>query len=346
MSKRALITGVTGQDGSYLAEILLDRDYEVFGLVRRTSSIEGNSRHRIDHIRRSSAGEQTTKKNTVKLVYGDLSDSTSLNRVFREVQPDEIYNLAGQSHPRISFEIPEHTANVDGLGTLRLLEAIRESKLDTKIYQAGTSELFGKTPISPQNESTAFAPCSPYAVSKLFAHWMTVNYRETYGMFAVNGILFNHESPRRGENFVTRKVSLAAARIKLGVQDKLVMGDLEARRDWGFSKDYMEAAWLMMQHSAPEDFVIATGETHSVRDLLHEAFGHVGLNWEDYVETDPRYLRPADVRGLPGDAAKARKLLGWQPRTSFSALIRMMVDSDLQVVKNELAYRSVIAQHE
>jgi GDPmannose 4,6-dehydratase len=327
MSKRALITGITGQDGSYLAELLLDKGYEVFGLVRRSSSV---SRSRIDHLTRASEGKP------IHLLYGDMNDGISLNRIVREVEPDEVYNLAGQSHVRVSFEMPEHTADIDAIGTLRLLEAIREAKPDAKFYQASSSELFGNTDISPQNEQTPFRPRSPYAVSKLFAYWMTVNYREAYGAFALNGILFNHESPRRGETFVTRKITLGAARIKLGLQQKLTLGNLDARRDWGFARDYMEATWLMLQQPEPDDYVIATGESHSVRELLEEAFGYLDLDWHRYVETDAKYLRPAEVNSVVGDASKARRVLGWKPRTTFQELVRMMVDADFEAVKAEM----------
>jgi GDPmannose 4,6-dehydratase len=330
MGKRALITGITGQDGSYLAELLLDKGYEVYGLVRRSSSIK---RSRIDHLAYSFDQEQG--KN-IHLIYGDMNDGISLNRTVREVVPDEVYNLAGQSHVRVSFEMPEHTANVDALGTLRLLEAIREVKEDARFYQASSSELFGDTTASPRNEQTPFRPNSPYAVSKLFGYWMTVNYREAYGMYALNGILFNHESPRRGESFVTRKITLAATRIKLGLQQKLTLGNLDARRDWGYARDYMEAAWLMMQQPQPDDYVIATGESHTVRELLDEAFSYLGLDWHAYVETDAKYLRPSEVNSVVGDASKARRVLNWRPRTTFSELVRMMVDADLELVKSEM----------
>lgn len=330
--KRALITGITGQDGSYLAEILLDKGYEVYGLVRRSSTI---TRGRIDHLTHHEEGEQhNTCDLPIQLLYGDMNDGISLNRIVREVMPDEVYNLAGQSHVRVSFEMPEHTANIDALGTLRLLEALREMRPHARFYQASSSELFGNTEVSPQNETTSFHPRSPYAVSKLFAYWMTNNYREAYGMYAVNGILFNHESPRRGENFVTRKITLGAARIKLGLQDRLVLGNLDARRDWGYARDYMEAAWLMLQQPEPDDYVIATGESHSVRELLDEAFGYLDLDWRKFVETDARYLRPAEVNSVVGDASKARRVLGWQPRTSFRELVRMMVDADLALLES------------
>lgn len=329
MTKRALITGITGQDGSYLAELLLDKGYEVFGLVRRSSSV---SRSRIDHLTRPPEAESAKH---VHLLYGDMNDGISLNRIVREVEPDEVYNLAGQSHVRVSFEMPEHTADIDAVGTLRLLEAIREGRPGARFYQASSSELFGNTDISPQNEETPFRPRSPYAVSKLFGYWMTVNYREAYGTYALNGILFNHESPRRGETFVTRKITLGAARIKLGLQQKLTLGNLDARRDWGYARDYMEAAWLMLQQPEPDDYVVATGEAHSVRELLDEAFGHLDLDWHQYVETDEKYLRPAEVNSVVGDASKARRVLGWKPQTTFRELVRMMVDSDLAIAKSE-----------
>lgn len=329
--KRALITGITGQDGSYLAEILLGKGYEVFGLVRRSSTI---TRGRIDHLTHVDDGSDNRLAGArLHLLYGDMNDGISLNRIVRDVEPDEVYNLAGQSHVRVSFEMPEHTADIDALGTLRLLEALRESSPSARYYQASSSELYGNTETSPQNETTPFHPRSPYAVSKLFAYWMTNNYREAYRMYAVNGILFNHESPRRGENFVTRKITLGAVRIKLGLQERLVLGNLDARRDWGFARDYMEAAWLMLQQPAPDDYVIATGEAHSVREFLDEAFGYLDLDWQRFVETDARYLRPSEVNAVVGDAEKARRVLGWQPRTSFRELVRMMVDADLALLK-------------
>ena len=327
--KRALVTGITGQDGSYLAEILLGKGYEVYGLVRRSSSV---TRSRIDHL--TQARKDGAQKGAhLHLVYGDMNDSISLNRIIRDVQPEEVYNLAGQSHVRVSFEMPEHTADIDAIGALRLLEAIREAKPDAKFYQASSSELFGSAEAVPLNETTPFHPRSPYAIAKLFAYWTAVNYREAYSMYAVNGILFNHESPRRSENFVTRKITIGAARIKLGRQDKLTLGNLDARRDWGYARDYMEAAWLMLQQSAPDDYVVATGEAHSVRDFLDEAFGYLDLDWRQYVETDARYLRPAEVGTVVGDASKARRVLGWQPRTSFRELVRMMVEADLAALR-------------
>jgi GDPmannose 4,6-dehydratase len=329
---RALITGITGQDGSYLAEILLDKGYEVYGIVRRSSSIH---RSRIDHL--TQTAEAGGPASHIHLLYGDMNDSSSLNRVIHEVRPDEVYNLASQSHVRVSFEMPEHTADIDGVGTLRLLESIREANLKARFYQASTSELFGKTEVSPQNESTPFHPRSPYAVSKLFSYWITVNYREAYGIYGVNGILFNHESPRRSENFVTRKITLGAARIKLGLQKTLTLGNLDARRDWGFARDYMEAAWMMLQQENPEDYVVATGESHSVREFLDEAFGYLDLDWKAYVEVDPKYFRPSEVDAAVGDPSKARRELGWEPRVSFRELVRMMVDADVAGTRDELA---------
>jgi GDPmannose 4,6-dehydratase len=327
MSKRAFVTGITGQDGSYLAELLLDKGYEVYGLVRHSSSIK---RSRIDHLTRT--GDPKVGKR-LYLLYGDMNDSISLSRVVRDVEPDEVYNLAGQSHVRVSFEMPEHTADIDAVGALRLLEVIRETKPDARFYQASSSELFGNTDVSPQNEQTPFHPRSPYAVSKLFAYWMTVNYREAYGLYTVNGILFNHESARRGENFVTRKITLGAARIKLGLQQQLTLGNLDARRDWGYARDYMEAAWLMLQQPRADDYVVATGESHSIREFLDEAFGYLDLDWHKYVETDPKYFRPSEVHAVVGDASKARKILGWKPEVNFRELVRMMVDSDLALIK-------------
>ena len=324
--KKALITGITGQDGSYLAELLLSKDYEVYGIIRRSSSF---NTERIDHIYQ----DPHESARRLKLIYGDLNDASSLNKILRDVQPDEIYNLGAQSHVRVSFDIPEYTAEVGGLGTLRLLEAIRDTGIKTKFYQASSSELYGKVQEVPQRETTPFYPRSPYAVAKLYSYWITVNYRESYDMFACNGILFNHESPRRGETFVTRKVTKAAVAIKHGLQDKLFLGNLDAKRDWGFAGDYVEAMWLMLQQEKPDDFVIATGETYSVRDLLTESFGYLGLDWEKYVEIDPRYYRPAEVDLLIGDPTKARTVLGWEPKVKFKELVQMMVDSDLEKIK-------------
>ena len=315
MTKKALITGITGQDGSYLAEFLLEKGYDVHGIVRRSSSM---NRRRIDHL------------TGLHLHYGDLNDASSLNRLVRTIRPDEIYNLAAQSHVKVSFDIPEYTSEVTAVGALRLLEAIRETGVKTKFYQASSSELYGRSEKAPQNERTPFRPVSPYAVAKLFAYWTTVNYREGYGMFACNGILFNHESPRRGENFVTRKITTAVARIKLGLENKLVLGNLDARRDWGYAKDYVEAMWLMLQRKKADDFVIATGRAHTVREFLEEAFGYVKLDWKKYVRVDKKFFRPLEVNNLRGDASKARRVLGWKPKTSFRELVRLMVDADLE----------------
>ncbi len=322
--KRALITGITGQDGAYLAEFLLAKGYEVHGIKRRSSLF---NTARIDHLYRDPHDPECR----FFLHYGDMTDATNLLRVVQEVQPDEFYNLAAQSHVAVSFETPEYTANSDGLGALRALEAIRILGLGkkTRYYQASTSELFGKAKETPQNEATPFYPRSPYGAAKLYAHWITVNYREAHGFFACNGILFNHESPIRGETFVTRKVTRGAARIRYGLQKKLYLGNLEARRDWGHARDYVEAMWLMLQQEEPEDYVVATGVRHSVRELLECAFGHLGLDYRDYVVIDPRFLRPADVIDLVGDASKARRKLGWAPRVTFEQLIHMMVDHDM-----------------
>jgi len=326
--KKALITGITGQDGSYLAEFLLAKGYTVYGIIRRSSSFNTG---RIEHIYQ----DQHDPNPHLRLVYGDLNDASSLNRIIREVAPDEIYNLGAQSHVRVSFDIPEYTGEVTALGAVRLLEAIREAGIRTKYYQASSSEMFGNAP-SPQCESTPLLPRSPYAAAKVYAYWMTNTYREGYGLFACNGILFNHESPRRGETFVTRKITKAVARIYHGRQQKLFLGNLDAQRDWGYAGDYVEAMWLMMQQDTPEDYVIATGETHSVREFLDEAFGRMDLDWKKYVEIDPRYYRPAEVDLLLGDASKAQRQLNWKPKVHFKELVHMMVDSD---VKNELLVR-------
>jgi GDPmannose 4,6-dehydratase len=335
--KKALITGITGQDGSYLTEFLLSKGYVVYGIIRRSSSFNTG---RIDHIYQ----DPHDPNPKLRLVYGDLNDASSLNKLIRTIAPDEIYNLGAQSHVRVSFDVPEYTGEITGLGTVRLLEAIRDSGVETKFYQASSSEMFGNAP-SPQSETTPFLPRSPYAAAKLYAHWMTVNYREGYGLFACSGILFNHESPRRGETFVTRKITKAAARIRLQVQDKLFLGNLDARRDWGYAADYMEAVWLMMQQERPEDYVVATGETHSVRELLEEAFGYLGLDWQKYVEIDPRYFRATEVDLLLGDSTKARKQLGWTPKVKFKQLVQMMVDSDLQLESGRGTHR-VTTNHE
>lgn len=329
-NKTALITGITGQDGSYLTEFLLDKGYHVYGIIRRSSTFNTN---RIDHIYQ----DPHERGVRLKLIYGDLNDASSLNQIIRKVKPDEIYNLGAQSHVRVSFDVPEFTAEITALGTTRLLEAIRDSGLKTKFYQASSSEMFGGSLRQKlQNEDTPFYPRSPYAAAKVYSYWMTVNYREAYDIFACNGILFNHESPRRGETFVTRKITMALARIKHGVQKKLYLGNLDAKRDWGFAGDYIEAMWLMLQQDKPDDFVIATGETHSVKDFLTEAFTYAELDWKKYVEVDPRYFRPTEVETLIGDAAKARRKLKWKPRVGFKELVRMMVDADMQLVEREL----------
>jgi GDPmannose 4,6-dehydratase len=330
---KALITGVSGQDGSYLAELLLSKGYEVHGLIRRSSSF---NTHRLDPIYRD------PHEVGVRFLmhYGDLSDSGSLVNLIRELEPNEIYHLGAQSHVKVSFEIPEYTADATAMGTARILEAIRASGVSTRFYQAGSSEMFGSAP-PPQSEETPFHPRNPYGVSKVFAHWITVNYREAYGLFAANGILFNHESPRRGETFVTRKISRAVARIKAGIQDRLFLGNLDAERDWGYAPEYVEAMWLMLQHDEPLDLVIATAESHTVRDFAELAFAHVGLDWERYVEIDPRYYRPSEVDSLRGDPRRAKEILGWQPRTSFEELVRIMVDGDVQQLDDELSGRLV-----
>jgi GDPmannose 4,6-dehydratase len=314
VKRKAFITGITGQDGSYLAEILLEKDYEVYGMVRRSSTF---NRSRIDHL-----------YGRLELVYGDLGDGSSLNQLMRTIRPDEVYNLGAQSHVRVSFDIPEYTADVVALGTLRLLDAIREGDLRCRFYQASSSEMFGKVHEVPQSEETEFHPRSPYAVGKLFAHWITRNYREAYGMYAVNGILFNHESPRRAESFVTRKITVAIGSILRGEQEELRLGNLEAKRDWGYALDYMEGAWRMLQPDEPDDYVLATGETHSVQEFLQAAFTYAGLDWRDYVKIDQRYFRPAEVDLLIGDYSKAKEKLGWEPTVRFDELVRMMVDAD------------------
>jgi GDPmannose 4,6-dehydratase len=312
--RKAFITGITGQDGSYLAEILLEKGYDVYGMVRRASTF---NRSRIDHLQ----GE-------IELVYGDLGDSSVLNQLMRTIRPDEVYNLGAQSHVRVSYDVPEYTTDVVGTGTLRLLDAIREGDVRCRFYQASSSEMYGKVMETPQTETTPFHPRSPYAVAKVYGYWITRNYREAYGMYAVNGILFNHESPRRGENFVTRKITLGVGAILRGETDVLRLGNLEAKRDWGFARDYMEGAWRMLQAGAAGDYVLATGETHSVQEFLEEAFGYAGLDWRQYVQTDPRYLRPAEVDILIGDYSKAKAELGWEPAVRFRELVRMMVDAD------------------
>ncbi len=327
--KKALITGITGQDGSYLAELLLSKGYQVYGIIRRSSSFNTG---RIDQIYE----DPHIPDAHLHLLYGDLNDASSLNKVLRIVKPDEIYNLGAQSHVRVSFDIPEYTADVTGVGTVRLLEAIRESGLHPKFYQASSSEMFGKVQEIPQKETTPFYPRSPYGAAKVYAYWMTVNYREAYDLFACNGILFNHESPRRGETFVSRKITKAVARIKLGVQQDLFLGNLDAKRDWGHAAEYVYAMWLMLQQPGPDDFVIATGEMHSVRELLEVAFQHVNLEWEKYVKIDPRYFRPTEVDLLIGDPSKARKKLDWHPKISFKEMIIEMVDADLKMERMKL----------
>jgi GDPmannose 4,6-dehydratase len=332
MAKVALITGVTGQDGSYLAEFLIKQGYEVHGVVRRTSSFATG---RIDHMRKGFGHGASP----LQLHYGDLGDGTGLRAIVEQVRPDEVYNLAAQSHVRISFDQPEYTADVVGLGALRLLEALRDHNKRhgraARYYQAGSSEMFGRVAEVPQRETTPFHPRSPYACAKVYAHWQTINYREAYGLFAANGILFNHESPRRGENFVTRKITRSATRIKLGLQESLALGNLDARRDWGFAGDYVEAMWMMLQRDQPDDYVVATGETHSVQEFLERVFDRLQLDWRKYVQTDPRYLRPAEVDLLQGDASKAQRVLGWKPRVNFQHLVEMMVDSDLELAESE-----------
>lgn len=329
-AKRALITGITGQDGSYLAEFLLKKGYEVHGIVRRASSINTS---RIDHIYQ----DPHDPNPKLFLHYGDLADASALFNLISTIKPDEVYNLAAQSHVRVSFDNPEYTGDVVATGTVRLLEAIRRSGLDVRFYQASSSEMFGKVQAVPQTETTPFYPRSPYAVAKLYGHWITKNYRESFDMYACSGILFNHESPRRGETFVTRKITRAVAHIKHGLQDKLYLGNLDSKRDWGYAKEYVEAMWLMLQQDKPDDYVIATNETHTVREFVEEAFKHVGLNWQDYVEIDERYFRPAEVDLLIGDSTKAEKELGWKPATTFKELVKIMVDADVQELEKKLS---------
>ncbi len=328
-TKRALITGISGQDGSYLAELLLEKGYEVHGIIRRSSSFNTD---RIDHLY-TDPHEQGVRLFTH---YGDLSDSVALVKLLYELQPDEIYHLGAQSHVRVSFDIPEYTFDITGAGTVRLLEAIREAGVPARFYQASSSEMFGAAP-SPQNELTPFHPRSPYAVAKVASYWATVNYREAYDLFAVNGILFNHESPRRGETFVTRKITRAVARISAGLQDKLYLGNLEAKRDWGYAPDYVEAMWMMLQAEEPDDFVIATGETHSVREAVEVAFARQGLDPDEHVEIDPQYYRPSEVDHLLGDASKAKERLGWEPKVRFKELVELMVDADVAALEDQLA---------
>ena len=327
MAKKALITGITGQDGSYLAELLLSKGYEVHGLIRRASTFNTG---RLDPIYSDPHASHTR----LFLHYGDLSDASALARLLGKIQPDEVYNLAAQSHVRVSFDCPEYTTDITATGAIRLLEAIRETGIKPRFYQASSSEMYGLVQEVPQTEKTPFYPRSPYGCAKVYAYWITVNYRESYGMHASNGILFNHESPRRGETFVTRKITRAVAHIKAGLQQKLYLGNLDAKRDWGFAKEYVEAMWLMMQQDTPDDYVIATNETHSIREFLDVAFGHVGLDWNKYVEIDPRYYRPAEVELLIGDYSKAKKKLGWEPKTKFEDLAKLMVDADMKLLKD------------
>jgi GDPmannose 4,6-dehydratase len=331
--KKALITGITGQDGSYLAEQLIDKGYEVHGLVRRSSSFNTD---RLDHLYRD------PHERGVRLImhYGDLTESSRLVKLVYEIQPEEVYHLGAQSHVRVSFDTPEYTSDAVGLGTVRLLEAIRETGVKTRFYQASSSEMYGAAP-PPQSETTPFHPRSPYAVAKVMAHWITVNYRESYGIFAATGILFNHESPRRGETFVTRKITRALARIEAGLQEKLFLGNLDAKRDWGYTPDYTDAMWRILQADEPDDYVIATGEMHSVREFLDEAASHLGIDWQDVVEFDERYLRPAEVDALCGDASKAHERLGWKPTVPFKELVRLMVDADRETLADQLAGRAV-----
>jgi GDPmannose 4,6-dehydratase len=327
-SIKAFVTGITGQDGSYLTELLLDKGYEVHGLVRRASTF---STERVDHLYLD-AHEPDAR---LFLHYGDLSDGNSLSHLLTTIEPDEVYNLGAQSHVAVSFQNPLYSADIDALGTLRLLEAVRQVPKNIRYYQASSSEMYGKVAEVPQSESTPFHPRSPYGVSKVYSFWQTVNYREAYDMHASNGILFNHESSRRGETFVTRKITRAATRIKLGLQDRLYLGNLDAERDWGFAGDYVEAMWLMLQQDGPDDYVVATGERHSVREFCEATFARLNLDWAEYVDIDPRYLRPAEVDLLHGDATKARKVLGWEPRTSFAELVGMMVDADMELARQE-----------
>lgn len=332
--KKALITGITGQDGSYLAELLLEKGYEVHGIIRRCSTF---NTQRIDHL----YNDPHVHGTKLFLHYGDLADGVMLMKLLYQIQPDEIYHLGAQSHVRVSFDVPEYTGDVTGLGTLRLLEAIREVGLQGKcrFYQASSSEMFGMVQEVPQTEKTPFYPRSPYGCAKVYAYWLTVNYRESYGMHATNGILFNHESPRRGETFVTRKITRAATRIKLGLQDKLYLGNLDAQRDWGYAKEYVEAMWLMLQQDEGDDYVMATNETNSVKDFVIETFNNLDLDWEKYVDYDKRYERPTEVDLLIGDPAKAKKQLGWEPKVGFKELVKIMVDADLVLAKQELAYK-------
>lgn len=326
MMKKALITGITGQDGSYLAELLLAKGYEVHGIIRRASTFNTG---RLDPIYEN----PQSPKSRLRLHYGDLADGSNLARLIGKIQPDEIYNLAAQSHVRVSFDAPEYTADVTATGTVRLLEAIRETGIKTRFYQASSSEMYGMVREVPQTERTPFYPRSPYGCAKVFSYWITVNYRESYGLHISNGILFNHESPRRGETFVTRKITRAVAHIKAGLQEKLYLGNLDAKRDWGYAKEYVEAMWLMLQQEKGDDYVVATNETHSVQEFLEAAFGHVNMDWQKYVAIDPRYHRPAEVDLLIGDASKAKRVLNWEPKTKFVDLVKLMVDADIELLR-------------
>jgi GDPmannose 4,6-dehydratase len=332
--KKALITGITGQDGSYLTEFLLKKGYEVYGIIRRSSSFHTG---RIDHLYKD-----PHEGPRLKLIYGDLTDGSNISGILNEIEPDEVYNLAAQSHVRVSFDQPIYTVNVDALGTLRLLEAIIKVKKPPKFYQASSSEMYGKAVETPQTEKTPFYPRSPYACAKVYSYFQTINYREAYKIFACNGILFNHESPRRGETFVTRKITRAATRIKLGLQDKLYLGNLDAKRDWGYAADFVETMWLMLQQERPDDYVIATGENHSVKEFLDEVFGYLELDWKEYVEIDPKYYRPTEVDMLLGDPSKAKRVLGWSPKVGFKELARIMADADMELARQE----KVIAEHQ
>jgi GDPmannose 4,6-dehydratase len=333
MLKKAMITGITGQDGSYLAELLLSKGYEVHGIKRRSSSFNTS---RIDAV----LPDWHERDARLFLYFADLADSSSLIRLLSQIRPDEIYHLGAQSHVRTSFDIPEYTADITAVGTTRVLEAIHATGIKTKFYQASSSEMYGRVVETPQRETTPFRPCSPYACAKVYAHWMTINYRESYGLFACNGILFNHESPRRGETFVSRKITRAVARIHSGLQNKLYLGNLDAKRDWGYTPEYVEAMWRMMQLDEPDDFVVATGETHTVSEFVQTAFEYVGLDWRKWVEIDPRYFRPTEVDLLQGDASKARRVFGWEPKVKFEKLVRLMVDADLQLLQDQLQGRT------
>jgi GDPmannose 4,6-dehydratase len=325
--KKALITGITGQDGSYLAELLLEKGYQLWGILRRSSSFHTG---RIDHLYKD-----PHEQPQLKLIYGDLTDGSNLSTIINKIKPDEVYNLGAQSHVRVSFDMPIYTADTDALGTLRLLEAIRSSDKPAKFYQASSSEMYGKAIEIPQTEQTPFYPRSPYGCAKVYSFWQTVNYREAYDLFACNGILFNHESPRRGETFVTRKITRAATRIKLGLQDKLYLGNLDAKRDWGFAGDYVEAMWLMLQQDKSDDYVVATGETHSVKEFVTEVFSYLDMDWQKYVEIDQRYFRPSEVDYLQGDAGKAKNVLKWEPKVTFKELAKIMTDADMKIAENE-----------